>query len=258
MGVQAVEVFFVAMLGLVLGSFSSALIYRVPRGISWGAKRSYCPSCNNVLEAKDLIPLFSWCLNKGKCRYCKTDISAFYPFVEILCAGLCLVGYSVYGLKVDGLCLYAALPFLLALFFIDIKHMILPNQLIFVLFVIGILRLIYFWSFDGFSVLAGGVIMLDYVLAAILFSLLSWGTGVIVGKILKKESLGFGDVKFFGLAGLWLGLEKLPFFMIFSGAVAIVFALFWRHIKKSEFFPFGPALILVFIIMLFYQGLVVT
>ncbi|MCK5384000.1 MAG: prepilin peptidase [Alphaproteobacteria bacterium] len=251
------EIFLIACLGLILGSFTTAIVYRVPRDISWGMKRSSCPSCNSVLGTADLVPFFSWCLNKGKCRHCKATIPLFYPLVELTCMGLCLVAYSVYDLSIPGIFVYAAMPFLLALFLIDFKHMILPNQLILVLFFLGILRLLYFWGADGFFYETGMDILINYVLASFVFALLSWGIGALTSKLLKKESLGFGDVKFFGLAGLWLGLEALPLFMIYSGGLAIILALVWRYIKDSDVFPFGPALIVVFIIMLFSQGVVV-
>jgi len=252
------EIILVVCLGMILGSFTTALAHRVPRGISWGAKRSFCPSCGTVLGVFDLFPLVSWCLNKGKCRYCKTRVSAFYPLVELACMGLCLGVYSFYGLSVSGVFIYAAVPFLLALFLIDVKHMILPNQLIIVLFFLGALRLLYFWIDSDFSNAVGFDILINNVLASLVFTFLSWGTGAFMSRLLKKESLGFGDVKFFGMAGLWLGLEVLPLFMIISGCVAVGLAFVWHCTKKSNVFPFGPALIAAFFILLFYQGIILT
>ncbi len=252
------EIIIVVFLGLVLGSFTTALVYRVPLGVSWGAKRSSCPSCNTVLGFFDLIPFLSWCCSKGKCRYCANKISIIYPLIELSCLGLCLGVYFAYGLGVGGLIIFAAIPFLLALLIIDIKHMILPNQLVFALFLIGLFRLMFFWYLNQFSYESGISIGINYLIAAIVFAGLSWLTGAVVGKLIKKESLGFGDVKFFGVAGLWLGLDALPLFMIISGGLAVVMALVWRYIKKSEVFPFGPALITSFFIILLYQGILFT
>ncbi len=252
------EIIIIVSLGLILGSFTTALAYRVPLGISWGAKRSSCPSCGSVLNALDLIPLFSWCINRGACRHCKTRVSASYPLVELASLALCLTVYSVYGLSVLGLFVIFAVPFLLALFLIDIKHMILPNQLVAALFFIGVIRLFFFWGMSNFLYEAGLEILIHYVLAALIFAFISWGTGALMSKMLKKESLGFGDVKFFGVAGLWLGLEVLPLFMIISGGLAVVLALVWRYIKKSNVFPFGPALISALFILLFYQGILLS
>jgi leader peptidase (prepilin peptidase)/N-methyltransferase len=79
----------VAMWGLVLGSFTTCVLYRVPRGISlWrqpdGSYRSFCPSCHTELRPIDLIPVFSWALQRGRCRYCGVKFGAFYPMVEVL------------------------------------------------------------------------------------------------------------------------------------------------------------------------------
>ena len=252
------EIFVVLFLGLIFGSFATALIYRVPRDISWGTKRSSCPSCGSVLRCRDLFPFFSWCLSGGKCRHCSNKIPIFYPLVELSCAGLCLAAYYSYGFTVLGGLACIAIPFLVALALIDLKHMNLPNQLILVLFVLGMLRLLYLWSVEGFAGADGADLAINYIFAAFLFSFLSWSVGALVGWVLNKESLGFGDVKFFAVAGLWLGLAALPYFLILSGVLAFGFALFWRLVRGQEVFPFGPSLIAAFFLMLLYQESFIT
>lgn len=71
-----------------------------------------------------------------------------------------------------------------------------------------------------------------------------WILGVAVQHILKRDALGFGDVKFFAVAGLWLGAGMLPVFLILSGILGCAFGIFWKKIKQKDIFPFGPALIL--------------
>ena len=78
----------VVMWGLCLGSFTTCIMYRVPRGLSlWrledGSQQSFCPVCKTPLRVPDLIPVFSWLLQKGRCRYCGAKIGAFYPMVEL-------------------------------------------------------------------------------------------------------------------------------------------------------------------------------
>jgi leader peptidase (prepilin peptidase)/N-methyltransferase len=252
------EIILIVSLGLILGSFTTAISYRVPLGVSWGAKRSSCPVCHTNLGVFDLIPVLSWCLGGGKCRYCKTKISIRYPLIELVSLILCLSVYVAYGLNIQSMFVISAVPFLFALFLIDIKHLILPNQLVAVLFLIGAVRLVYFWSLNGFMVDDGLEVLVHYVFAVLVFSFVSWGAGFVTGKILKKESLGFGDVKFFGVSGLWLGMDYLPVFMIISGGLAVFIALIWRYKMKSELFPFGPALISAFFILLFYQGILLS
>ena len=239
----------VAALGLVFGSFASAIAYRVPRGVSWVKARSSCCSCQASLGVRDLVPLVSWCLNKGACRHCGVRVSVCYPLLELASMVMCLAVYAVYGVDVPALLVYAAVPFLLALFLIDLEHMVLPNQLVFILFVLGALRLGVLW-WNG----APSGLLVDHGAAVLFYAFLSWAVGALMGRILKKEALGFGDVKFFGVAGLWLGVEALPLFMIISGLTAVCFALIWRFVRKSAVFPFGPALIAAFFVLLLCQG----
>ncbi len=150
----------------------------------------------------------------------------------------------------------ASVPFLLSLFFIDIQKMILPNQLVFTLLVIGVVRLFYLSTQDGVFTQVSDMLV-PYFGGAFVYAFMSWFMAVIMTKILKKQALGFGDVKFFGVAGLWLGLLALPYFLISSGVLAIAFAIIWRTIYKSERFPFGPALIFSFFGILIFQGAII-
>ncbi|PCI56923.1 MAG: prepilin peptidase [Alphaproteobacteria bacterium] len=247
-----IEIFTVICLGLVLGSFSTALIYRVPKKLPWGAERSACPKCKANLGVLDLVPVLSWCLSAGKCRHCSDEISAVYPLTETVSGALCVFIYLVYGLNISSLFLMASVPFLIALCVIDLKYMILPNQLVFILMGIGGARLLYLFSLDeNFQTTD---ILTVYITGAFAYGFISWFLGFVLTKVLKKNSLGFGDVKFFMVAGLWLGIYALPYFMILSGTLAIVFALGWRMAFKQDVFPFGPALIVSFYFLLLLQG----
>lgn len=246
------EIFTVFFIGLILGSFSTALIYRVPRKLSWTIDRSSCTNCDTDLRTIDLFPLFSWLSTKGKCRYCQSKISITYPLTELSAVVLCLAAYSVFGFSYESLYVFAAIPFLIALLVIDLKHMILPNQLVFILFVIGILRLFYFSISDVFTQVSD--VLIPYFYGSLLYALIPWLTGLILTKVLKKDALGFGDVKFFFVTGIWLGIHYLPYFLIMSGGLAIFFALLWRHLLKKDVFPFGPSLIFSFFVLLLFQG----
>src|SRR5262245_47438651 len=123
------EVLTILILGLALGSFATALVYRVPRGIAWAFKgrpafTSACPDCKAQLKPLDLIPVFSWFYSKGKCRHCSERISLDYPVAEIgtLCAALLV--YMTLGFTPKAFFVLAALPFLAALLVIDLRQMI--------------------------------------------------------------------------------------------------------------------------------------
>lgn len=256
-GTVYIEIFIVFFLGLVLGSFSSALIYRIPKRIPWaflpskkggeiGAYRSACPSCRHSLQMRDLFPVFSWLWLRGHCRYCGASISGMYPLSELLCVLTAFGFYAIYDLSFYGLVYVALAPFLVALLFIDLRHMILPNILILCGLVLGVCKLgmLVFSDMD-----MADILLVEFLGGAVAFGLLSWLIGFIMTKILRRESLGFGDVKFFMMAGLWLGVSALPYFLMLSGVLGVVFAGAWMFFKKESAFPFGPALIVAFYIL---------
>jgi prepilin signal peptidase PulO-like enzyme (type II secretory pathway) len=105
----------VVFLGLVLGSFTTCVVYRVPRGLSlWrennGSYRSFCPQCHAELHTKDLIPVFSWLLQRGRCRYCRAPIPVRYLWIEISVLCLTLALFEVFGLHWPFFLGYCLIP----------------------------------------------------------------------------------------------------------------------------------------------------
>lgn len=246
------EIAFVFILGLLFGSFSTALIHRVPQKTPWwGGARSACSSCGHVLGALQLIPVFSWVLSRGRCSFCSARVSGFYPLSEIICAFLCVGAYLSLGLSGHAVFLIFAIPFLYALFVIDLQKMILPNQLVLILFCLGAIRLLYQ------VYLSPGIwpdVVTPYLLGCVFFAVIPFAVGWVMSFLLGKNSLGMGDVKFFGVAGLWVGIEYLAHFMILSGVIGILFYMVWFRITGRAHFPFGPSLILSFYLLLIGQG----
>jgi leader peptidase (prepilin peptidase)/N-methyltransferase len=252
------------VLGGLFGSFATAMIYRLPRGIPIafgahskcggekdGAARSYCLKCYHQLGALDLIPFVSYLFLKGKCRHCGVSYGSSYFFVEaasILCSFAVLYAY---GLNVLALVYVVCIPVLLSLLVIDLKHYILPNGLVAALFVLGL-------AVHGVSVpsaqLVGAApfILLD----GALYAGLAFGVGAIFTKILKKEALGFGDVKFFAATGIWLGVSLLPAFLMIAGGVGLLHGGLMRLKYKTSVFPFGPSLIISFVICYIFKDMI--
>lgn len=242
----ALEFLLILCIGLTVGSFSTALSHRIPRDVPWwGGARSSCPDCNAVLGLLDLVPAFSWFFSNGRCRHCKAAVSIRYPLVELGCGILAVISYLMLGFTADLFILLVALPFLVALFFIDLEHMILPNQLVLILFILGVVR-----AFMLFPMSLGW----HFIIASFIYGGVAWFLAAVTQYALKKEALGFGDVKFFAVAGLWLGLQMLPYFMICSGALALIFGWFWINRSGKGAFPFGPALIFSFYTLFLIQG----
>ncbi len=245
------EAVLVCFLGLVLGSFATALSWRIPRGLSWVSSRSACLSCQTKLGLADLVPVFSWLASKGRCRHCGAEIGRRYPLIELGVMAACLGVYTVYGFTVEAFLIMAALPFLAALLLIDLESMILPDSLVLAAGMIGLAALVWaIWAYGGaeewlYSRLGGAVLYVG--LAALV--------GRTVSFFMKKEALGWGDVKFFAVAGLWLGWEALPLFLVMGGLMGLVFGLVWRFWRHDPVFPFGPALILALYSSLLWQGI---
>ena len=126
-----------AVVGLILGSFVNALVWRMHEGLSVAHGRSMCPHCKHTLAARDLVPVFSWLMLRGKCRYCKKPISPQYPLVELATSGLFVASYiwwpSVFTGSQEAIFVLwlAILVGLVALAVYDIKWFLLPNKLIY-------------------------------------------------------------------------------------------------------------------------------
>ncbi|MFP4312904.1 MAG: prepilin peptidase [Alphaproteobacteria bacterium] len=252
------EIITVCMAGLIFGSFASAVVYRIPREISilkndnQKPARSACPHCGYELRFGDLIPLFSWIFLKGRCRHCKAAIPATYPLIELTTMAGFLAVYALAGFVWSALPLYLLVPAVVALLYIDLEHFILPDELNLICGVLGAVYLSISWQQNIYGLEA--IIWAHILGGAVLYSVFAWVLGWMMQKLLKKEALGFGDVKFFAVAGLWLGASQLPLFLIGCGLMGIVFAVLWRLAGKGEVFPFGPAIILSFFTLLFFDG----
>ena len=131
------------VLGSIWGSFCNVCIYRLPDNDSVVTKRSFCRSCRNKIKWYDNIPLLSFIFLKGKCRSCNNKISSQYFLVELISAISFLSIYFIYGISITTLLLIILSIFLIIIFFIDLKHYIIPNELTFPLMLIGFIK-----SFD--------------------------------------------------------------------------------------------------------------
>ena len=225
------ELLFILFTGLAFGSFITCASYRLPLGIDVVKKPSFCPQCNTKLGFKDLWPVASWVAFRGTCRHCHAKIPARYPAIELATAAVFLLLYSQYGFTLTTLILALMAVMLLIMIVADLEHYIIPDSVHVVLLPLGVL---YHWQrgtpWD--EPLAG------FLLASFIGLALHYG----YGWIRKKDVLGFGDVKFLAVVGLWLGLAALPFFLFLAGLLGVAFGLIWRALTKSPVFPFGPSL----------------
>jgi prepilin signal peptidase PulO-like enzyme (type II secretory pathway) len=243
---MTIELLLILFTGLVFGSFITCASWRLPREEDIVKPPSYCPVCNTRLGFKDLWPVLSWATAKGKCRHCKAPVSVRYPLTEIATAAIFFLLYERFGITSQSIVLALLAVALLIMIVVDFEHTIIPDEIHYFLLPLGIF---YHWIMKtDLGDVAGGVIV-----------------GLIIGPglhygyrwIRKKEGLGFGDVKFLAVAGLWLGLTAMPPFLFFSGVIGVALGLFWRMIGRGPRFPFGPALATALFLCLVYPEAVV-
>lgn len=245
-----------AVLGLCLGSFVNAYVWRVYKQDTARSKRtkhqkysvlhgrSMCPNCQHVLAPKDLIPLLSWVSLSGRCRYCRQPISAQYPLVELLTAVLFMVSYVAWPETLSGI---AWLPFviwlgiitnLVALAVYDLKWMLLPNRMLVPLAILaGIFVGLLAFSTDSFDPLTG----------ALWGSLIGGGLFWVLFQLSNGRWIGGGDVKLGAVLGIIVGGPMNAILLLFIssllGTLVSVPLMVTGKASRTSKLPFGPFLI---------------
>ncbi len=225
------------ILGACTGSFLNVVIYRVPRQMSIAFPGSHCTACDYSLRWYDNIPIVSWVLLGGKCRKCKRPISIRYPLVELANMLLWLAAVSLFWQE-DPVyaCLCAlVLSVLICIFCIDLEHMLIYNRFVIILALAGVAAMFcdsYTKPSDHLigAAVGGGVFALVYY-------------GAIAA--LKKEGLGFADVKLAAAAGLLLGWQKLLLTVLLSSVIGSIVLICLNRLRASARdteYPFGPFL----------------
>jgi leader peptidase (prepilin peptidase)/N-methyltransferase len=235
---------FVLILGLIIGSFSNVCIYRIPRNESLIRPGSHCPRCNQPVKFYDNIPLVSFIILKGKCRYCKEKISWQYPLVEFLTAILYLLLFLRYGLQLVTFVYMLFCSALIIITFIDLKENIIPDVLSLPFLLLGFLMSFFLKNLSPLNsmlgiLVGGGILLLVAILGGFLF---------------KKEAMGGGDIKLAAMVGAFLGwqLTFLSLFLSFLLGAIIGIIILIKNKGQSDPIPFGPFIALGTIIALFF------
>ncbi|HEY2956130.1 MAG TPA: prepilin peptidase [Candidatus Eisenbacteria bacterium] len=199
---------FLALLGLAMGSAVTAIAHRVPRDRSWARGRSACTTCGTELRARDLVPVLSFLVSRGRCRHCGARISLRYPVTEILCAAWAVLLFRTAGLS-------PAYPFLalwgfllIALMWIDLDFKLLPDALTFPGSLVALAAALQ-WPHGAHRALLG--------VAAGSGTL--WLLAEAWVRVRKIEGLGRGDIKLAAMFGIVLGW-KLSLLTLMLAALA--------------------------------------
>jgi len=219
-----------------IGSLLGALIHRLPRRLPMLLARSGCDACGTRLGPLDLVPLFSYALQRGRCRYCHHAIGWFHPVVEL--AALGVAAWAVLACETPQhvwiTCLLGWT--LLALGWIDVEWFLLPDVLTLPLLLAGL----------GVAVLSVPDDVFWHALGAVCGYLGLRGMALVYRALRGREGLGRGDAKLLAAAGAWLGLAALPSVVLLAAlaglAVAASAAAAGRAIQATTALPFGAFL----------------
>ena len=213
-----IEAVLAFIFGLLIGSFLNVCIYRWPRDLSVVRPRSHCTACDKTIGWYDNLPVASYMVLRGRCRYCGSRISWRYPLVELLTGALFFyfvwtLGATAAALK---LCVFSAL--LVGLIFADLEERILPDELTLGGTVLGLLFAIFvpvpatltadlLFLVAHIEVAGRARWLVEAASGALLPSIFLWWGGWLYQRLRHKEGLGFGDVKLIAMVGSFLGLS---------------------------------------------------
>ncbi len=262
---------FIFVFGLLIGSFFNVVIHRLPIMLNreWretateiliDAKcqvscpkeelpakynlvtpRSKCPNCQHQIGALENIPVFSWIFLTGKCKNCKTAISARYPFVELLTAILFAICGYYFGFSWALVFALLLVSFLICGSFIDYDHKILPDQLTLPLVWIGLTAsMLIDTPMPSFA-----IDLQSAVIGALAGYLILWSIYWLFKLVTGKEGMGHGDFKLLAAIGAFVGYQLLPLVIILStvtGAIIGIATIIISKKGRDHKIPFGPFL----------------
>ena len=248
-------IFWLFLFGAAIGSFLNVVIYRSVKGESWVRGRSKCDDCGKQLKWYDNIPLLSYILIRGKCRYCKTPLSLSHPVIEFMTGALFVwwfwIGSVFFRLTTHPFTVIQPIFWLIVgvclvvVFFADVRYMIIPDEAVVVLTVMTL-------CYRVALVVAGVMDPADFLKTLL-------ATGIVTGFfyslwfLTKGRGMGFGDVKFaipFSLLLGWPNAFLGTFLAFFFGAVIGIGLMASKKKTFRQALPFGPFLVLSILVTL--------
>lgn len=246
---------FAFLFGAAVGSFLNVCIYRLPEDKSVISPGSHCPRCGESIRFYDNIPILSYLVLRGKCRFCNNRISPQYCVVELLTASFSVLLFLLYP-PLEYFIYFVFFSSLVVITFIDLEHQIIPNSISIPGIPIGFLA-----SF-GLS----QITWLDSLLGIALGGGVLYGVALGYYLIMKTEGMGGGDIKLLAMIGAFVGSKAVVvtiFVSAFVGSVVGVAMMLFQGKGRKYAIPYGPFLALGAIVSLFwaeslvawYQGL---
>jgi prepilin signal peptidase PulO-like enzyme (type II secretory pathway) len=247
------------LIGLAMGSFVGALVWRLKNKKDFVSDRSECEHCHHKLSVLDLIPVVSWLMLGGKCRYCKKEIDWLSPLMELSMGALFVTSYFFWPLGFDQWQAIASfviwllyLVLLTTLFIYDIKWMLLLDKLVFPLI--------------GLAIIDAGLRVslmpnVNYIIYVVTGAVVISGFYALLYFVSKGKWVGFGDVKLGFFIGTVLGWQKAILVLLLSnviGFLVVVPGLLTGKLSRKSRVPFGPFLIVAFFIAGLFGDIIIN
>jgi leader peptidase (prepilin peptidase)/N-methyltransferase len=241
----SIMVIFSMLFGLVLGSFLNVCIHRIPLKKSIVNPPSSCPECEERIRFYDNIPLISYIVLLGRCRYCRQPIPIQYPIVELITGLLSIALFIRYDVSSQYVLFLLFSASLVVISFIDIRLKIIPDIISLPGILLGLAISLVFshitWHDSLIGIIGGGGAL--YLVA------------VVFERLTGKEGMGGGDVKLLAMIGAWMGWRALPFIILTSSLSGVIIGssslLLTRKGLRARI-PFGPFLALGALVYLFF------
>ncbi|AKL95277.1 peptidase A24A [Clostridium aceticum] len=235
------------LVGIVIGSFLNVCIYRIPENQSIVYPSSHCSNCHKPLKPTDLIPIFSYLILKGSCRYCSHKISLRYPMVEFLTGIVFVLLLYKYHLNIDLIFYLLLFSILICITFIDYDHQIIPDGLVLLGFVIGLIYKLALYYFVGTPI---------EVLNSLLGFLAGGGFFLLIA-VISNGGMGGGDIKLMAMLGFWFGWRDIiliSFLSFIIGSVISIMLLTTKIKSRKDAIPFGPFIGIATLIVILYKN----
>ncbi len=214
--------------GMVFGSFFMVIAMRVPLGESIITPRSYCHYCKYVLKPKELIPIISFCIQRGRCTNCKRKISILYVVFELITGMICLLTVYMIGVERELIIVLSLFSLLLIISVTDYIYMLIPNRILAWFACLLILECVFVPLVTWIDSIVG---------SCVIFILL-----YCMQKI-YPEGLGGGDIKLLSLLGFIVGLKGIFIVLFLASCFSLCFfgaGLVLKRMKMRTQIPFGP------------------
>lgn len=245
--------------GLLAGSFVNAFVWRLHKRKDWVGGRSECTHCHHPLAPKDLVPVFSWLSLGGRCRYCKRPIEDS-PLVELVVPILFVVSYLAWPASLIGAEWFNFVAWLFclvaftALAVYDLRHMLLPDKVVFPLIGFTAVVVLVDWL-----LLPGGT--WQQVASAAAGAAVISGLFFLLYSLSKGTWIGFGDVKLGVALGLLAGSVSQAVLLLFLASligmlVAVPLMIVGRASRKT-LLPFGPLLLAACVVVQLWGAVIV-